>query len=517
VKKPRQRYFNYLLLLLGLFYLLTHLFKLTALPVFADEAIYIRWAQLIMDDWRQYLFFPLNDGKTPLLIWFFIPFQYLFADPLLAARLISVLAGLVQIYVLGQLAKLWGGGKKAQIIAVALSGLLPFWFFHQRMALMDQLMTLGLSLSLFFAAKLLLGKTKSKNKLNFLALIFSLGASLWTKLSALLFAPVLVVFAWFFVPNKIKTRFSNSIMVGLAVLGGVGVFLLLKLNPAFSQLFSRGGDFLFKTQELLSGDWRFSLSQLPRYFQELSSYLTPVVLATPFLGLFFKQNRRQHFLNLLLSAVFLLPIFIMGKVVYARYFLPVAIFFTLSASLFFGQLLTFVENQTKFWRKAIFGLVAALLIGGVLSPVGFWLYTSWFDINLIPFPKNDQEQYLLEWSAGQGVKEVSELLLKSSQNQRVVLATEGYFGTLPDGILLYLHNRRVDNLAVTGIGQPVHQLPPDFIKQAQLADQAWLLVNSHRLKMQLAPELLIEKYCRPQNAPCLELWDVTDLAKKASI
>ena len=50
-------------------YLSTHLYGLTRLPIFADEAIYIRWSQLIIDDWQQYLFFSLNDGKTPLLIW----------------------------------------------------------------------------------------------------------------------------------------------------------------------------------------------------------------------------------------------------------------------------------------------------------------------------------------------------------------------------------------------------------------------------------------------------------------
>ncbi|MBD3279174.1 MAG: hypothetical protein GF390_00500, partial [Candidatus Pacebacteria bacterium] len=78
-------------------YLLTHLYRLTALPVFADEAIYIRWAQLIMDDWQQYLFFAMNDGKTPLHIWLLVPFQYLFTDQLYAGRFLSVLVGLIQV------------------------------------------------------------------------------------------------------------------------------------------------------------------------------------------------------------------------------------------------------------------------------------------------------------------------------------------------------------------------------------------------------------------------------------
>src|SRR3989344_497092 len=70
------------LLILLVVYLLLHLPSLTILPVFADEAIYIRWAQLIIDDWRRYLFFPMNDGKTPLFIWLLVPFQFLFSDQL---------------------------------------------------------------------------------------------------------------------------------------------------------------------------------------------------------------------------------------------------------------------------------------------------------------------------------------------------------------------------------------------------------------------------------------------------
>ena len=134
-------------LLIG-FYLLSHLAKLTALPVFADEAIYIRWTQLMIDDWRRYLFFPLNDGKTPLQMWLMLPLQYLFADQLYAARILSVLVGLIQMLVMALLAKTLGGQKKAQYLAALLTAILPFWYFHHRMALIDGLLTLFLSLKI---------------------------------------------------------------------------------------------------------------------------------------------------------------------------------------------------------------------------------------------------------------------------------------------------------------------------------------------------------------------------------
>src|SRR3989344_7532028 len=79
-------------LLLGL-YLLTRLTNLTQLPVFTDEAIYIRWSQIGAQDanWR---FISLTDGKQPLFTWVIMALlRFVPADPLFVGRLASVLTG----------------------------------------------------------------------------------------------------------------------------------------------------------------------------------------------------------------------------------------------------------------------------------------------------------------------------------------------------------------------------------------------------------------------------------------
>lgn len=132
LKSVQHRYARsglWALLIFLAIYLAIHVLALTKLPVFADEAIYIRWAQLIMDEPTRYLFFALNDGKTPLLIWIFVPLQYLFKDPLAAGRIVSVLAGLVQILLTGKLIKKLGGDKLAAVTGSVLTAILPFWFF----------------------------------------------------------------------------------------------------------------------------------------------------------------------------------------------------------------------------------------------------------------------------------------------------------------------------------------------------------------------------------------------------
>src|SRR5690606_18605010 len=107
-------------------YFLTHLPHLTQLPVFADESIYIRWAQLIVDDWKQYLFFPLNDGKTPLFVWLTTLSLHVFANPLVAGRMVAILAGLAQVWLAAALARKLGGGKVSRAVSMALVIFLPF-------------------------------------------------------------------------------------------------------------------------------------------------------------------------------------------------------------------------------------------------------------------------------------------------------------------------------------------------------------------------------------------------------
>jgi len=81
-----------------LIYLFTRIYNLTSLPVFGDEAIYVRWSQIIksVDTLR---FIPLTDGKEPLFMWL-TALNLKFFTPLIAGRLISVFAGLGTIIVL---------------------------------------------------------------------------------------------------------------------------------------------------------------------------------------------------------------------------------------------------------------------------------------------------------------------------------------------------------------------------------------------------------------------------------
>src|SRR3989338_10679554 len=93
-----------IILLLGLITFVTRVISLLNVPIFTDEAIYIRWAQIGLND-PVHRYISLTDGKQPLLTWLMYPMLKIFSDPLFAGRFVSVLAGVgsaIGIYFVGK-------------------------------------------------------------------------------------------------------------------------------------------------------------------------------------------------------------------------------------------------------------------------------------------------------------------------------------------------------------------------------------------------------------------------------
>ncbi|MBP9781128.1 hypothetical protein KBC89_00550 [Candidatus Woesebacteria bacterium] len=517
--RKNTRLFRYLLVgFVAIFgYLAIHLIKLDALPVFADEAIYIRWAQLILDDARQYWIFPMNDGKTPLFIWTMVPLLKLVENQLLAGRYISILVGLFQAIVLGLISWRMTKDKFSAGWVMLLTSTLPFWFFYQRMALMDSLLTFWLSVAvllvLVMSEKAELFQKKLQTSLPYIASLgLVLFLAIWTKLPAVLFLLALI-------PTSLIIKQKQSrhylTILGLTLTGvslSLVFFVATSVLPAFSQLFSRGGDFLYSIPDFLKGGWKVLFFNSGLSTQSLVYYLSPLVVLSPIIGLFFSKHRRKQLLLLLAASAFMLPMILLAKVYYPRYLLPVSIFFTLSSGLIVDAALTKI-TVVNLKKRAVIALGLALYCANILAFAGQWNVQAIIDSNAVPMVAVDRMQYLEEWSSGHGIAETVDLLQSIDKSQRIAVATEGYFGTLPDALLLYLHNQDVSNLSIDGIGQPVWDIPQWFIEKTISADERWLVVNSHRMRMTLPEDQLIAEFCRPNSAPCLQIWNITEYSK----
>lgn len=519
MSKKLSKFFLTILILLGLYFLL-RLINLTILPIFADEAIYIRWSQLIISDWQRYLFFPLNDGKTPLQMWLMIPFLKFFTDQLFAARLLSVFFGAGQLIVMIKLMSLFNHKKNAQLFTVLMTIFIPGFILINRFALIDTQLTFFLSLSFYFAYKSLeifqrkisnFGTFKLSNLLAkifspalfFSALFFSL--ALLTKFSAILFLPVLVTLLFYFWPITIASKREKivhllsclTILIVIGFLAGC-LLLTLKISPVFPQLFSRGGDFLYSLSDFFAHPVSIIHHNLQLFSQTLSNYLTSIVFIFSFVfAIYLWPQDKKPALLLLSGLAFLSPILLLGKVIYGRYLLPVLPFFILSFNLSLAYLHTILSKILKTILLCAFFLIS-----------GYFTYTALFNPAKMLLTADDSLQYLNEWSSGYGIAETISLINQFKSQVPTLVLTEGSFGTLPDALLVYYFNQDVNNLKIEGIGQPVY----GWDKWQSLIDQypqAILVVNSHRMKVNLTREKLLGNFSRPSStAPSLQVWNL---------
>jgi hypothetical protein len=106
------------------------------------------------------------------------------------------------------------------------------------------------------------------------------------------------------------------------------------------------------------------------------------------------------------------------------------------------------------------------------------------DIKNAKIPKNERSGYLEEWTSGYGIKEVSQLLKDEQMNvasgQKIVVGTEGYFGTLPDGLQMYLAD--TPQITVIGVGLDLKQIPQSLSESKKSGNKTYLVINNSRLK-----------------------------------
>lgn len=516
------------ILLLALLYLVQRLYRLTIIPVFADEAIYIYWSQLAAADWSRYLFFALNDGKTPLVIWANIPLLKLCADPLVAGRLTSILFGLGQLLVTMYTVNIMTTKKRYMLLAGLLVIMCPGLMLTNRLALMDTAVSFFISLTFlltyiatqFFLLATFDPKTFPRRHwwISALAAGISFGLALWTKFSCLLLVPMLATIAFYNVrwsqlrhkggiKELLVTVSFQYIPLVLIYLVGLLVFAGLKVSPAFGMLFSRGGDFLYSFSEFFANPFSIIYHNLVQFVQVLTNYGGLVLTLATFILAFVHAYRRPHYLApsllLLTACAYALPIIFLGKVVYPRYYVPVIPFIIASLCLSLAEIrrLTLVNLKLS--------LIIVILLTGL-----YWswmMYTAPAKLPLLPI---DREQLFTEWSAGYGIKPTVEYLEQLAQQQNLLVLTEGFVGTLPDGLQIYLQKSPVrDHIRVLGLGAPPVRHFDEVLANEDLDsyDQVLLVVNSHRLELDegLGPYELIHEYPRPvRTAPMLQIWRI---------
>ncbi|OGG14678.1 hypothetical protein A2875_04960 [Candidatus Gottesmanbacteria bacterium RIFCSPHIGHO2_01_FULL_46_14] len=463
--RGRGLFFTILLIVLfAAFYAVTRLVNLTQIPIFTDEAIYIRWSQIGAQDanWR---FISLVDGKQPLFTWVvMVLFRLIPADPLFVGRFASVIAGAASMAGIWVLSYEIFKRKEVAWTSALLYLISPFALVYDRMALYDSLVATFFIWNLYLAIRL------ARSPRLDIALIFgmTLGAGMLNKtsgfLSLYLIPTTLLLFDWNS-PKRI-TRWIGFVLIA-AIISQL-LYSVLRLSPFFHMVAQKDTVFVYSFSEWIIHPTQHLEGNLRGLFDWLITYLTwPIFFAA--IAPAMEPKFRKEFL--VLYAWCLVPLVGLaaaGRVLYPRFVLFLAMPLLIAAAVTIVWLFEKITNRV--WRAVLFiGLFAPSLIA---------VYYLLFNPLYAPIAQADRGQYISDWPAGWGIREVNALLLEQSQNQHITVFTEGTFGLLPYAIEMYLVDR--PNITIVGIW-PLPEKMPDSIVEKIREEPTYLVANQSLL------------------------------------
>ena len=441
-------------------------YNLTLLPVFADEAIYVRWAQIMKAE-ETLRFLPMSDGKQPFYMWVTIAFLKFINDPLLAGRVVSVLSGLGTLVGISFLSFLLFKSKKASLIAGVIYTLSPLFFFFDRMALVDSMLAMFGVWTFIFAYLAV-----TRERLDYAMIAgFSLGAAWLTKSPALFFALMLPTL-WLFVKSP-KRLFKVVPLTLVTVVIGYGMYNILRLGSNFHMIALRNLDYVYPINHLLSSPFDPLKPFLLQAWQWLVM-MGPwplIVLGLAGLLINWKKNWKQIIVLLIWFAAPIVAEAEFAKVLTARYILFTVPFLVVIASS------AFLEER-KNWVKVLTFVLAFFVAQSLVFD--YHLLTDPAKANL---PRSERSGYLEEWTAGQGIKEAATYIQKyqsDNPGKKIVVGTEGYFGTLPDALQAYLNRDR--EITIIGVGLNFTEIPTPLKESFKSGNATFLVINDSRFK-----------------------------------
>lgn len=479
-------------------YFLTRLQNLTAIPVFGDEAIYIRWSQIIKNE-ETLRFIPQTDGKQPLFMWITAVLLRFHYDPLITGRFVSVCAGFLLLlgiffttciiidffnpsrdpikFIRESIRDNFYYGFLSSLIYL----FIPFTFFFDRIAVPDNLLSAFGVWSLFLS--LLLAKFRRFDISMLLGV--TLGLAWLTKSPAIYFIALSVFTFFVFNFKRINTYYLPIISSIIAFL----IYNILRLGPQFNMIALRNQDYVWGLSEIIKHPFDPLTPHLHDTLAIFSQYISWPVLIFALIGLFlfFFYQKNTHLFVLLSWA--LLPLIAnsaMAKVFTARYILFIVPSFLILISI---GLSVFFKNNLS---RIIFVLI-------LLIPNLFWLQkisTDPFNVQLL----STESGYLSGWTSGWGIKNSADYFKERSKSANVIVGTEGSFGTLPDGLQIYTDGTK--QLTIIGLGLGFTSIPNNLTNARNYGDEVYLVINKSRLSLSSLEQdklELINSFQKPNN------------------
>lgn len=435
-------------------YFISRFYSILSLPIFTDEAIYIRWAQIAKQDanWR---FISLTDGKQPMFIWLMMISLRLIQDPLLAGRIISVGAGFATLIGLYFLGREVFKSNKIGLISSALYVIFPMSLVYDRMALYDSLVGAFAIWSLFLIVLLV-----RRVRLD-VALILGMvvGGGVLTKTNAffsIYLLPVsLILFNWGEKNLKYRLLKWASLAI-IAVVITYAFYSILRLSPFFHIIADKNAIFVYPFKEWIEQPFSFFINNWKAFWDWVTRYLTLPLLGLATLSFVITKTFIKE--KIVLFLWFILPIValaLFGRTVYPRF-----IFFMILPLL---PLVAFslVNIYAKVKKNYLF-ILFCFLVFFLAFQDDFFILTDFARAHI---PASDNQQYLTRWPAGGGIKKSIEFFENEAKKGKIYIATEGTFGLMPYAFEIYLIKN--PNIKIEGYWPVGDMIPAKVIEQSQ--------------------------------------------------
>ncbi len=453
IKKYKIEILVSILLIAAYFFL--RFYRIMSLPLFTDEAIYVRWSQIARYDagWR---FISMTDGKQPMYVWATMTLMRYIINPLASGRLVSVGTGFLTTIGLFFLGREIFKNRWVGIISALLYVVYPFGLVYDRMAMYDSMVGMFVVWALYVEV-LLIRRIRSD-----IAFILGLviGGGMLTKTNAFFTMYLLPTTAILFdFKQKQKTkRFLFWIAFAILSIALAQLYYsILRLSPFYNIIDEKNSVFVYPFRDWIHHPFTFFWGNLKGLWNWFFAYIKlPIFLLIIGSFIWFKERIRE---KLLLLAWFILPFIALamfGKVLYPRFIL----FMTLPLLVLAAYALMKVIGYV---RQPIVKVLIVLAFIALSIRADYYVVT---DFVHAPIAGPDLAQYIDDWPSGGGVKELVAFLTKQSSKGQLYVATEGTFGSLPTyAVEIYLGTN--GNVNHRGFWPIPDKMPQDLLEKAK--------------------------------------------------
>jgi hypothetical protein len=506
-----RRTLNLLILLgilAGLMWLRT--FHPLLLPIYFDEALHIERAERTLAE--RTLLMGTEGGKY-LEIWLIALILPFTEDPLLTARLLSAVFGLLGGIGCYLLARHLYQRIDVALISVALYAIAPYLLFFDRMVMSDGLLSaLAIWCLLFSRLAVLQGRWW-----QILALGLCLGLAAATKLNGFLVMTFPILVAWLWRDEVRLPRILSTLLIAW----------LLAIPWLLPSLL----DFLPQYESTVERSWMTSTAKgiphITRIGQNFNAiiralwvYLTPPILVLSLIAIFLGLRRRNKATWLLaLAALIFLLFFLLAAGVgkfYSRYILPAFPFLLILAARGLVALADWLWEQTPLtvqWLRS--GLLVGLLLLVSLPALRFdqRILTN---PSQAPWLARDRQVFIDGPLAGYGVIDASAFLREQADELGTIIVVKrtdnqkktggwGYYLDRPNILLVAINLKYSDPQELI---QSMHDAPaPVFVALDRPSEDRY--ADDFTDDGAYAPySSLIETFPRPGGASRIEVYRV---------